>query len=77
MGDFVRRCGNVGLLGCIERVCDCTEGFPLIFYGGGGCGIGVFWDMLIGDNEKSEFRLVPLSRLMVCVSRTGGGRREV
>ena len=77
MNDFVRHFGNVGFLGCIERVGDCAEGFPLMFYTGGGCVAGVFWDVLIGDYEKSEFRLVPFPRLMMCVSRTGGGRREV
>lgn len=55
MSDFVQRCGNVGFLGCIERVGDCAEGFPLIFYRGGGCVAVVFWDVLIGDYKNSSF----------------------
>ena len=77
MSDFVGRCGNVVFLGCIRRVGDCAEGFPLIFYSGGGCVAGGFWDVLIGNYEKSKFRLVLLPRLMMCVSWTGGGRREM
>ena len=55
MSDFVGRCGNGGFLGCIVSVGDCAERFPLKFYSGGGCVAGVFWDVLIGDYEKSKF----------------------
>ena len=77
MGEFVGRSGNIRFLGRVGGGGDCAEGLPLTFYSGGGCVAVGFWDGLIGNYEKSKFRLAPLSRVMLCVGWAGGGRREM